>query len=146
MECPLCALACMLTSVRFALQTSAQQRDMVRKVFLNGKAREGREFQMFQRNLKKSGATEPGAIASQLQSSLEASASAHKRLSAMLDSAKKVGTYICPLRARPGASGYSMPPSCKLMHCCLSGQLMVLLWIVTMDIQCYWCADLGIVI
>ena len=62
----------------------------MRKQFLGGKARNGLEFQMFQRNLKKSGATDPGAIATQLQSSLEKSATAHKKLSAMLDNAKRV--------------------------------------------------------
>lgn len=73
-----------------ALQTSAQQREFMRKQFLGGKARNGLEFQMFQRNLKKSGATDPCAIATQLQSSLEKSATAHKKLSAMLDNAKRV--------------------------------------------------------
>ena len=53
----------MLTSVRFVLQKSAQQREVAYKKFLDGKARQGRDFQMFQRNLKKSGATDPGAIA-----------------------------------------------------------------------------------
>ena len=72
------------------LQTTAQQREAMRKQLLKGKARNGLEFQMFQRNLKRSGATDPQAIASQLQSSLEASATAHKRLSAMLDKSKQV--------------------------------------------------------
>ena len=62
----------------------------MRKQLLKGKARTGLEFQMFQRNLERSGATDPHAIASQLQSSLEASATAHKKLSAMLDNAKQV--------------------------------------------------------
>ena len=69
-------------------QTTAQQRAALLKQ--SGKARQGLEFQLFQRNLKNSGALDPGAVAVQLQSSLEASASAHKSLSAMLDSAKQV--------------------------------------------------------
>ena len=67
----------------------------MRRQLLKGKARNGLEFQMFQRNLKRSGATDPHAIASQLQSSLEASATAHKTLSAMLDNAKQVGVALC---------------------------------------------------
>ena len=77
------------------LQTSAAQREMMRRQLLKGKARNGLEFQMFQHNLKRSGATDPHAIASQLQSSLEASATAHKTLSAMLDNAKQVGVALC---------------------------------------------------
>ena len=72
------------------LQTSAAQREAMRRQLLKGKARNGVEFQMFQRGLKRSGATDPRAIASQLQSSLEASATAHNTLSAMLDNAKQV--------------------------------------------------------
>ena len=62
----------------------------MRRELLKGKARKGVEFQMFQRSLKRSGATDPRAIASQLQSSLEASATAHQQLIAMLDNAKQV--------------------------------------------------------
>ncbi len=70
------------------MQTTAQQRAALLKQ--TGKARQGLEFQLFQRNLKNSGALDPGTVAVQLQSSLEASATAHKSLSAMLDSAKQV--------------------------------------------------------
>lgn len=75
-----------------AVQSTAQQRAALLKQ--TGKARQGLEFQLFQRNLKNSGALDPGTVAVQLQSSLEASATAHKSLSAMLDSAKQVGTLI----------------------------------------------------
>ena len=70
----------------------------MRRQLLKGKARNGVEFQMFQRNLKRSGATDPRAIASQLQSSLEASATAHKTLSAMLDNAKQVDPRLPGVR------------------------------------------------
>ena len=76
------------------MQTTAQQRAALLKQ--TGKARQGLEFQLFQRNLKNSGALDPGTVAVQLQSSLEASATAHKSLSAMLDSAKHVNH---PLRS-----------------------------------------------
>lgn len=85
---------------------------------LGGKARRGVEFKMFQRKLKDSGATEPGAIAAQLQSSLADSATVHRRLDNLLSGTTQVRHKGVPLHA-----------SMALQEKCASGALCIVLLI-----------------